>query len=114
MGASRVHRDFWFGNLIRADNGLKAIDWEFAGIGSPYEDLAIVELWIFREFERNQPSCRQWFAAGYGREFDQKVVLQFLAFKCIEFLATTSLASYLIEAEDGFYHNKIKTLKELS
>ncbi len=113
MGATRVHRDFWFGNIIRTNDGVRAIDWEFAGIGSPYEDLAIVELWIFREYERTQPQCREWFVRGYGKDFDQLTIIEFLKAKCVEFLATTNLAEYLNEDADGFYHNKVKLLKEL-
>lgn len=113
IGVTRVHRDFWFGNIIRTNDGVRAIDWEFAGIGSPYEDLAIVELWIFREYEKALPECREWFTKGYGKEFDQTTVVEFLKAKCVEFLATTSLADYLNEDDGGFYHNKVKLLKEM-
>jgi aminoglycoside phosphotransferase (APT) family kinase protein len=103
FGTTRVHRDFWLGNIIVNDKDLRLIDWEFSGIGSPYEDFAIAELWIFREY-----GGREEFYAGYGRRPDQKTVEQFLKMKCIEFLAT-----YKGKDPIGFYRNKLEVLYSL-
>ena len=113
LGTTRVHRDFWLGNIKNIDSGWKAIDWEFAGIGTPYEDFAIVELWIFKEYEKRFPKCRELFWQGYGDRPDEKIIQEFLKIKCIGFLATTNLNDYQNESKDGFYHNKITVLKEL-
>lgn len=109
-GAGYVHGDFWLGNVLGQDGEKpKAIDWEFSGIGSPYEDFAIVELWIFREF----PGSEHGFWAGYGKRPDQATINVFLILRCVEFLATTTLDNYLSEEKDGFYHNKVAVLRTL-
>src|SRR3989344_2613476 len=105
-----THGDFWLGNLIgNPGEGPKVIDWEFSGIGSPYEDFAIADLWIFREF----PDSSKSFWAGYGKIPDQKTIDSFLVLRCVEFIATTTLEKYLLEEKDGFYHNKIAVLRTL-
>ena len=110
FGASYIHGDFWLGNIL-GERGAKpkAIDWEFSGIGSPYEDFAIADLWIFREFADSSKK----FWKGYGREPDKKTIDEFLMLRCVEFLATTTLEKYILEEKDGFYHNKIAVLKTL-
>jgi tRNA A-37 threonylcarbamoyl transferase component Bud32 len=105
-----IHGDFWLGNLIGKDEERpKAIDWEFSGTGSPFEDFAIVELWIFREFLDSDID----FWRGYGRKPDQETINSFLILRCVEFLATATIEQYLLEESDGFYHNKVKVLKSL-
>lgn len=101
---TRVHRDLWLGNII---NGY-AIDWEFSGIGSPYEDFAIAELWIFMVY-----GGKNEFYNAYGESPDTDTVLQFLKLKCLQFLSTTTPASIESEGSDGFYRNKISILEEL-
>jgi len=109
-GITCLHKDFWLGNIIgNGDNNPKAIDWEFAGVGSPYEDFAIVDLWIIREF--NAAAHKFW--EGYGMIPDSRTVSAFLKLKCIEFLATTTAQAYNKEDADGFYHNKIFILRNL-
>lgn len=108
QGVSRVHRDFWLGNVI-GDGEPKVIDWEFSGVGSPYEDFAIVELWILKEFANSADD----FWDGYGVVPDMQTVDEFLKARCVEFLATMNLKDYLIEDEDGFYHNKVRVLRSL-
>lgn len=110
FGSRYIHGDFWLGNLI-GKQGEKptVIDWEFSGIGSPFEDFAIADLWIFREF----PGSSNDFWEGYSKRPDQKTIDSFLVLKCVEFLATTTLENYLLEEKNGFYHNKIDVLKTL-
>lgn len=114
LGVCRVHRDFWLGNIISRHDSLVAVDWEFAGIGIPYEDFAIVELWIFNEYEKQFPNCRRDFWQGYQLQPDDDLVKEFLKAKCLEFLSTTSCGEYQEEKPDGFYHNKINALRDLA
>lgn len=107
-GTTRLHGDYWLGNVIKNGHGSRVIDWEFAGIGSPYEDFAIVELWIMREFQNPKH-----FWNGYGKMPDQHTIEQYLKLKCIEFLATTTVDAYNREKPDDFYHNKVDILKTL-
>ncbi|MBI2064873.1 MAG: aminoglycoside phosphotransferase family protein [Candidatus Yanofskybacteria bacterium] len=110
QGVRYVHGDFWLGNIIgKIGEDPKVIDWEFSRVGSPYEDFAIVDLWIFREFSGSEHD----FWRGYGIRPDQEMINSFLVLKCVEFLATVTLEDYLKEENDGFYHNKITTLKSL-
>lgn len=110
-GTRYVHGDFWLGNIIGKDYGEpKVIDWEFSGIESPFRDFAINELWIFREF----PGSAEEFWYGYGEQPDQDTINSFLILKCVEFLTTTTLGEYLLEEEDGFYHNKVRILRSFN
>jgi len=103
-GSTRVHRDFWFGNII---NG-KAIDWEFSGIGSPFEDFAVAELWIFQQYGGSDD-----FYKAYGTVPEAHVVKSFLQLKCIQFLANTTVKDVLQEDPQGerFFNNIINVLK---
>lgn len=110
LGSRYVHGDFWLGNLIgKPGEKPRVIDWEFSGIGSPFEDFAIADLWIFREF----PNSSHDFWIGYSKKPDQETVNSFLILRCIEFLATTTLENYSLEEADGFYHNKVAVLRTL-
>ena len=110
FGSRYIHGDFWLGNIIgKAREKPKVIDWEFSGIGSPFEDFAIVDLWIFREFLNSSYS----FWAGYGKRPDQKTIDAFLVLRCVEFLSTTTIENYLSEEVNGFYHNKVEVLRTL-
>lgn len=113
LGVTRVHRDFWLGNVIATPNGLKAIDWEFSGLGSPYEDFAIVDLWVIREYQSIHPYLFDAFYSGYGFIPDQATVIEFLKLRCLQFLATTTVADFKSEPNDGFYHNKVQLLRTL-
>ena len=105
-----IHRDFWLGNILGNEGGsTKVIDWEFSGNYSPYEDFAIVELWIFREF----PGSDIEFWSGYGKVPNRQLVNEFLTLRCVEFLATTTFDAYMAEESDGFYHNKVSVLKSI-
>lgn len=114
-GTTRVHRDFWLGNVMRtsevdkpASDRYKAIDWEFSGIGSPYEDFAISDMWIFRVHGGEDA-----FWEGYGSTPDKATIREFLKMKAVEFTSRIGYQAYNDEGKDGFYHGKIKLLKEL-
>lgn len=108
FGTTRVHRDYWLGNVIKGTEGYKAIDWEFHGIGSPYEDFAIADMWIFRVHGGEDA-----FWQGYGRTPDKDTTEAFLKNKLVEFIARVGYNKYMEEPKDGFYHGKISLLKEL-
>lgn len=66
-----LHRDFRTGNLLLDDTGLQAIlDWEFAGVGDPYEDIGwfCARCWRFSkpELEAGGLGTRCDFNSGYG------------------------------------------------
>jgi len=106
-GTTRVHRDFWPGNVIITVGGkIKVIDWELAGIGSPYEDFAILELWTFPGHSDEVISA---FWTGYREWPNKEVTLAFLQRRLIQFLAT-----YRGEDPIGFYEDKWRLLLELS
>ncbi len=109
LGTTRVHRDFWLANIMGTNGTSKVIDWEFSGIGSPYEDFAISDLWIFREY-----GGRDQFYRGYGLVPDQRSVDAYLQQRCLQFLSTCTPEAFRLEPDDGFYHNKIVTIKNIS
>jgi thiamine kinase-like enzyme len=103
LGSTRVHRDFWYGNIVKD----KVIDWEFSGIGSPYEDFAIAELWIFMQY-----GGKEEFYKAYGQRPEEKTVREFLRLRCLQFLSTATIDTINSEDPNGeyFYHNIINTL----
>jgi thiamine kinase len=54
------HNDPVCGNILEADDGLRLIDWEYAGIGDPFFDLAVVV-----EHHGVQPRVARGFLATY-------------------------------------------------
>ena len=75
-----VHGDFRTGNFMVTPEGLSALlDWEFAHLGSPYEDLAWVSVRDWRFNRLDQPvggfAKRAPFYAAYERESGRTVDL---------------------------------------
>jgi thiamine kinase-like enzyme len=59
------HNDLFCGNVIESDDdGLALIDWEYAGIGDPFFDLAVV----VRHHELAEAPARHFLGAYLGRE----------------------------------------------
>jgi thiamine kinase len=61
------HNDLSSGNIVDHANGLRLIDWEYAGLGEPYFDLAVV-------IQHHQLSAAAIAAlfAGYGQSPDHE------------------------------------------
>ena len=109
FGITRVHRDFWLNNLLYNGKSIVGvIDWELAGIGSPFEDFAIVNLWIERVHQNTEA-----FWQGYGEEPDRATTMAWLMGRCLQFLSTATLEQYQAENPTGFYHNKIMVIKQI-
>lgn len=108
-GATRIHRDYWLNNLLyRGSKVVGVIDWEMSGIGSPYEDFSIVNLWIEREH-----GDAEGFWDGYGEKPDLAATETFVLARCTQMLATARPHDYANEPNDGFYHNKVRVIGEL-
>lgn len=111
-GATYVHRDPWMNNYVLHTNGnLVLVDWETSGIGSPYEDFAIVNLWIEREHGDIDA-----FWEGYGSKPDHNTVLGYLVGKCVQMLATATPHTYATELQNGggIYSGKVAILREIT
>ncbi|MCR4326898.1 MAG: aminoglycoside phosphotransferase family protein [Candidatus Roizmanbacteria bacterium] len=111
LGGSTVHRDYWLNNTLYKNGVLQCvIDWELSGTGSPYEDFAIVDLWITREHGHGDA-----FWNGYGVKPDRATTNAYLMTKLVDFLSTTVPDHIAAEYEQGggFYSNKLAILKEL-
>lgn len=106
LGTTRVHRDFWFVNVIQNGGPPVAIDWEFAGVGSPYEDFAVVDFSVF-----GPHGGRDHFWRGYGSQPDQQTTDQFVKAKCLEWLGAIDLEYYKTQDTSGFYHHITDVLR---
>ena len=60
------HNDLHPGNVLQSGNGLVAIDWEYAGMGSAYFDLAVA-LQSWPSVDRHE-LLEHVIGAGYSRE----------------------------------------------
>jgi aminoglycoside phosphotransferase (APT) family kinase protein len=100
FGLSYVHRDFHFGNIIQSKERFYVIDWESAGYGSPYEDFASIEFWLFRIYGE-EPN----FFAGYGRTPKDSVIRSFVKMKLLQQLARLVSRRYQETALSKFYIN---------
>lgn len=109
FGVTAVHRDYWLNNTLYQNGTLKSvIDWELSGIGSPYEDFAIVDLWITRIHGHKES-----FWNGYGKEPRQESVNAFLLAKMSDFLSTTTPEALEDHDEAWFYWDTIRVAKEI-
>lgn len=111
-GITYTHGDPWLNNFLyndKQDRVLGMVDWEAAGEGSPFEDFAIVYLWIEKEHGNIDA-----FWDGYGSRPERNTLYGFVIAKCIEFIARTDLNSFMKEQKDGggYYTNKIEVIKE--
>ncbi|MGP6191526.1 MAG: phosphotransferase family protein [Vulcanimicrobiaceae bacterium] len=73
-----VHGDFRIGNVLVADDGLRAVlDWEFAHVGDPYEDLGwfCVRAWRFGNdaLEAGGITDRETWLREYERASGERV-----------------------------------------
>jgi aminoglycoside phosphotransferase len=103
LGVTRVHRDFWQNNIIVDGTGeLKGVvDWEFSGIGNPYEDFALIK---FRLENKYPEASKIW--AGYNVKPDEGCQQAFLACSALKVVSCLTLDDYLSEE----YYQKIKPL----
>lgn len=110
-GITYVHRDPWLNNFLFDGEHVRGlVDWELAGIGSPLEDLAIVDLWIAREHGDISS-----FWKGYGKTVDRRTLLGFVLGKCLSFLGNADSQTFQDEKRqgDGFYMNKIGIIQDI-
>lgn len=111
QGTTHIHRDPWLNNFLYADRQMVGlIDWEFAGIGSPYEDFAVVDLWITREQSNSDA-----FWKGYGQTPERTTLLGFVLAKCVQLLGNTDTEVYMQQKQQGggFYTNKVAIIKDV-
>lgn len=111
QGITHIHRDPWLNNFLYTDKQIVGlIDWEFAGIGSPYEDFAVVDLWITREHGDTSA-----FWEGYGQIPERTTLLGFVLAKCVQLLGNTDIKAYTQEKQQGggFYTNKVAIVKHI-
>lgn len=108
-GTTVVHRDYWMNNTLYKNGQLKSvIDWELSGIGSPYEDFAIVDLWVTRIHGHADS-----FWAGYGKTPNQETTNAFLLAKISDFLSNTTPEALEDKEASWFYWDNIRVAKEI-
>lgn len=107
------HGDYWLNNLMgRRVNGHYqidgVIDWEIAGVGSPYEDFAIVQMSI----EDPHPDAVTPFWKGYGIKPSDKLKDHFAVVKTLEWMLFENDETSG-NFESSFYKPKIELMRGL-
>lgn len=107
---TRIHGDFWLGNIKETPNGeVKAIDWEYSRIGTPYQDFVSVYLFTILKYGHADE-----FWKGYGSTPHKETLDQFVRQQCFRYMATCGPEKFAAEKNDGFYHSMWNIFKELS
>ena len=84
------HNDLHPWNILQSDNGLVAIDWEYAGMGSAYFDLAVaLENWP--SVDRHE-LLEHVIGAGYSRELLRSAQCVYAAIEWNWYCAAGTLA----------------------
>ena len=107
-----THGDYWLNNFIgqRTNNHFQfngVIDWELAGMGSPYEDFAIVEMSI----EREHPESKVPFWKGYGEAPEPTLQRHFSAVKILDWMAADDPMTNG-DYSSSWYQEKFALLRE--
>ena len=84
------HNDLHPGNILQSDNGLVAIDWEYAGMGSAYFDLAVA-LDNWPSVDRHE-LLDHVIGAGYSRELIRSAQCVYAAIEWNWYCAAGTLA----------------------
>lgn len=84
------HNDLHPGNILQSDNGLVAIDWEYAGMGSAYFDLAVA-LDNWPSVDRHE-LLEHVIGAGYSRELIRSAQCVYAAIEWNWYCAAGTLA----------------------
>lgn len=110
LGLVWTHGDYWLNNLIgRRENGSfrlsGIIDWELAGLGSPYEDFAIVKMSI----EDVHPESSSPFWDGYGHKPASDLQRHFAILKTLEWMNAEPEDNDL---DSPFYLRKLQMIRE--
>jgi len=113
QGLAWTHGDYWLNNLIgKRINGhfqLNAIiDWELAGLGSPYEDFAIVKMSIEDQHEQ----ATQSFWKGYGAKPKPELQRHFAIVKTLEWMVSDE-EGISEKFETDFYKPKIAQIRNV-
>lgn len=109
FGITWIHGDFWLANILHDGEKSIVIDWEYARIGSPYEDFAALFLWGIRKYGQAEDA---WNA--YGQTPHSQTLREYIKLLCLDNLSCATLADYDREGSDGFYHEMVTVLKQLS
>ena len=103
------HGDYWLNNLVGRVNGRRfeiagVIDWELSGMGSPYEDFALVQM----SMERAHGEVSESFWQGYTLRPDRALQTHFSVVKIIDWLVSEEGRDFT----SPFYQDKLQLIKQ--
>ncbi len=107
-GLCITHGDYWLNNIIgRIDSDFELsgiIDWEMGGVGSPYNDFAVVSFSI----EKAHPFSIESFWEGYGVKPNSAVKNYFCARQIVLWISEDGDPHF----DSDFYKTKVDMLRE--
>lgn len=112
LGLVWTHGDYWLNNFIgKRVNGTfrlnGVIDWELAGLGSPYEDFALVKMSI----EDQHEGASEDFWKGYGMKPIPDLQRHFSIVKTMEWMITDGSETNG-NYDTPFYQKKLQMIRE--
>lgn len=89
-----VHTDFWFENILSDEEGdFYVIDWEFYGVGTPYEDLGVFYANVYEHFPELNEFCKDFFRV-YAQNVNIELVRAFAVYRCLRLLSHVDIEDY--------------------
>lgn len=105
-----IHGDFWQNNVIIDNDKLAGIvDWEFSGIGNPYEDFAILS-YRFQNYENELNLLFQ----SYEITPNIKILDVFLAFSILKVISCLSVKEYYSAKYYNLLNPLVKVLQVIA
>jgi aminoglycoside phosphotransferase (APT) family kinase protein len=111
-GVTRVHRDFYFNNLLYnpETDTLEVIDWELSGIGTPAEDWGHAYYAINHLFGGKEEKA---FWYGYGGQPDKRTLEQFFIARAMKWLTKIDVEDYRRMEKHSFFPDVVEEVKSV-
>lgn len=106
MGPRFIHGDFQIQNIMWTPKGVRIIDWESSGIGTPYTDFSRIDALSFKRF--NLAECLFW--EGYGMIPNQTALDGFIVKHLLHHMGKLGSRALKDRDEDVAFNKHIATL----
>jgi thiamine kinase-like enzyme len=112
LGNRFIHGDYCFINILLTSNGLRVIDWEYSGGGSPYDDFAQFTIFSLKKFNLDG----KFFWLGYGLSPNDKVLNGFITKRILTYMGKMGKKVFDQKYKEGIFFPKhiLNVLREIT